>query len=77
MREVFNLRDFIAAFLGCFIVVLIGIFFLGGFILSNIWGLIIFVTLLLSVIVTVFWKQQIRIENLEMKLEKLLNPEQD
>lgn len=73
MREVFNLRDFIATFLGCFVVVLIGTFFLGNFILSNIWGLIIFFTFLLTVFITVFLKQQIRIENLEKKIEKLIN----
>lgn len=71
------MRDYIAAFIGCFVIVLVGTFFLGGFILSNIWGLIIFFTLLLTVFVTVFWKQQIRIEILEKKVEKLLNFEQD
>lgn len=71
------MRDFIAAFIGCFMVVMIGLFFLGGLIFTNIWGLILALTFILTVIVTVFWKQQIRLENLERKVDMLLNGEQD
>ncbi|HWL26065.1 MAG TPA: hypothetical protein VNR38_20325 [Ureibacillus sp.] len=67
------MRDFIAAFLGCFTIVLIGLFFTGG----NPWAIIILISLFLALFVTVFLKQEIRIENVEKKLEKLLNEAQD
>nr|WP_106779431.1 hypothetical protein [Lysinibacillus timonensis] len=71
------MRDFLAAFLGCFVVVLIGMFFFGGFILTNIWGLIILITFVLTIFITVIWKQQMRIEEIEKKLEELSNNQTD
>lgn len=52
------------------------IFFI-GFIVENAWVLIIFIAFVLAVIVTIFIKLVSRIEDLERKVEKLLNNKQD
>lgn len=71
------MRNFFAIFLGWLAVVLLVLFFFGNFLLTTIWEFIILFTLLSTVCTAVFLKQQIRIENLEKKMEKLLHPEQE
>lgn len=46
------------------------------FFLFNIWGLLIFISLFLAIIITGFYKLSIKIEHLEKKVEELLNHRQ-
>jgi cell division protein FtsB len=46
-------------------------------IVENIWALIIFIAFVLAVLITVFIKQESRIEELEKKMEELLSNKQD
>lgn len=71
------MKEFIGTFLvSIFICWMFAIFFI-GFIVENAWVLIIFIAFVLAVIVTIFIKLVSRIEDLERKVEKLLNNKQD
>ncbi len=48
-----------------------------GLIVENIWALIIFISFVLAVFITVFIKQESRIDELEKKMEELLNNKKD
>lgn len=71
------MKEFIGTFLVCIVGCWIAAFFFLGLILENIWALIIFIAFVLAVFITVFMSQESRIEDLEKKVEKLLNNKQD
>ncbi|KEF36895.1 hypothetical protein M670_03809 [Schinkia azotoformans MEV2011] len=71
------MKDFIGIFLFCIIICWFAAIFFLGLILNNVWALIIFIAFLLAVLITIFVKQESRIEDLEKKVEKLLNSQQD
>lgn len=75
--EGFKLKEFINTFFACLVVCGVATFFFAGRILNNIWAIIIIVAFLLAVLITVFMNQESRIEELEKKIEKLLNDKQD
>ncbi|SDL05626.1 hypothetical protein [Natronincola ferrireducens] len=70
------MKGFISTFFACIVICLIATFFFASF-LDNIWAIIVFIAFLLAVLITVFLNQESRIEELEKKMEKLLNNELD
>lgn len=70
------MKEFISTFFVCLIVCGVATFFFAGLIINNIWGIIVMVAFLLAVLITVFISQESRIEELEKKMEKLLNDKQ-
>ncbi|NSL53122.1 hypothetical protein [Calidifontibacillus erzurumensis] len=71
------MKEFIGIFLVSIIICWMFAIFFIGFIVENAWVLIIFIAFVLAVIVTIFIKLVSRIEDLERKVEKLLNNKQD
>ncbi|MGE4284693.1 MAG: hypothetical protein AB7G87_13445 [Clostridia bacterium] len=71
------MKEFISTFFICLVVCGVATFFFAGLIFDNIWGIIIIVAFLLAVFITAFMNQDSRIEELEKKMEKLLNDKQD
>ncbi len=71
------MKNFISTFFACLVVCWIATFFFVGLIANNIWAIIIIVAFLLAVLITVFMNQESRIEELEKKIEQLLNKKQD
>lgn len=71
------MKDFIATFLLCLVVCFIGIFFLGGFILTNPWLLITTVAFFLAIAIKLYTEQESRIAALEKALEKISNIDRD
>lgn len=71
------MKDFISTFFACLVVCVVAAFLFAGFFVTNIWAMIIFVAFLLAVLITIFMNQETRIEELEKKMEKLLNKKQD
>ncbi len=71
------MKEFISTFFICLVVCWIATFFFAAFILNNIWAIIVVVAFLLAVLITVFMNQVSRIDELEKKMEKLLNNNQD
>lgn len=67
------MKEFISAFLACIVICWIFAFFFLGLIVENIWALIIFISFLLAVFITIFIKQETRIEELEKKMDELYN----
>lgn len=61
----------------CLFVCVLGTFFFAGRILNNIWFSNVVVAFLLAVLITVLMKQESRIEELENKMEKLLDSKQN
>lgn len=77
MREVLKLKEFISIFFVCLVICFISIFIYLTFISNNIWTIIFFIAFVLAVFMTVFIKQVFRIEELEKKMEELLNNKQN
>lgn len=71
------MKDFLAIFIGCFILCLIIIFFFGGVLFTNIWAVIILISILLAIIIKAFLNQDLRIDELEKKIEQLLQDKQN
>ncbi|MBM4763843.1 hypothetical protein [Bacillus sp. B15-48] len=71
------MKEFISTFFVCLVICGIATFFFAGLILSNIWYITILIAFLLAVIITVFINQESRIEELEKKVEEVLNNKQD
>lgn len=71
------MKDFIGTFLACIVMCWLFAFFFFGLIVENIWALIIFIAFVLAVLITIFIKQESRIEELEKKMEELLSNNQD
>lgn len=71
------MRDFISMFFACLFICCIVIFFFADFFFSSLWGIIIIIALFFAILITGFYKQAIRIENLEKKVEDLLSNKQD
>jgi len=71
------LKEFMGTFFACIVICGIAAVFLLGLFPENIWAFIIFFAFILAVFITVFMKQESRIENLEKKVEELLNNKHD
>ncbi|WP_352420669.1 hypothetical protein [Proteiniborus sp.] len=71
------MKDFIGIFLGCFIFCLLAILFLGDLLFTNIWAIIILASFMLAILVKLFINQYSRIDELERKIEQLLQDKQN
>lgn len=71
------MKDFIAIFITCFVICLIVIFFFRGLIFTNIWAIIVLISLILAIIAKNFINQGDEIEELKKKIEQLLKDEQN
>lgn len=71
------MKDFIAIFITCFVICLIVIFFFGGLIFTNIWAIIVLISLILAIIAKNFINQGDEIEELKKKIEQLIKDEQN
>lgn len=70
------MKEFIGTFLVCVVMCWVGAFFFLGLILENIWVLIILLAFIVAVLITIFMKQESRIDDLEKKVEKLVNEQE-
>ncbi len=68
-----EMKEFLGTFFVCLVICYMATFFFADLILNNIWALISFIAFILSIFITVFLKQEFRIEKLEKKIEELLN----
>lgn len=71
------MKDFFAIFIGSLILCVIVIFFFGGLLFTNIWAIFVLVSLISAIIIKIFINQDLRILELEKKIEQLLNNKQD
>ncbi|WP_031513095.1 hypothetical protein [Desulfofalx alkaliphila] len=71
------MKNFISTFFLCLIVCGVATFFLAHLIFSNILAIIVFIAFLLAVLITAFINLETKIEELEKKIEELLNDKQD
>ena len=71
------MKDFFAIFIGSLILCLIVIFFFGGLLFTNIWAILVLISLIAALIIKIFINQDLRINELEKKIEQLLNNKQD
>jgi Ca2+-dependent lipid-binding protein len=71
-----KLKNFISTFFACLMVCGVAAFFFAHLIFTNIWAIIILVAFLLAVFITVLISYESRIEELEKKMEQLLNKKQ-
>ncbi|KHF37987.1 hypothetical protein [Halalkalibacter okhensis] len=71
------MKEFIGVFFACLVICYVATFFFAGLILDNFWAIVTLIAFFLSVFITIFIKQETRIEELEKKVEKLLNNKQD
>lgn len=71
------MKDFFAIFIASLILCLIIIFFFGGLLFTNIWAILVLISLLSAIIIKIFINLDLRIIELEKKIEQLLNNKQD
>ncbi|RPF54337.1 hypothetical protein [Aquisalibacillus elongatus] len=71
------MKEFVGTFFACLVICYVATFFFAYLILENIWIIVTLIALFLSVLITIFIKQETRIEELEKRVEKLLNNKQD
>lgn len=71
------MKEFIGTLFACIFICWVFVFFLLGFIIENIWALVILIAFVLAVFITILIKQEARIEELENKMETLLSNKQD
>ncbi len=71
------MKDFISVFVACLFFGGAFLFLFAGFILDNFWLTFLLIAFLSAVLITVIIKLIIKIENLEGKVEILLNNKQD
>ncbi|MFS0690172.1 hypothetical protein AB1K89_13145 [Sporosarcina sp. 179-K 8C2 HS] len=67
------MREFIGIFLACLVICYAAMLFFGGLFLDNIWGIVTVFSFVLAVFITLFIKQESRIEELEKKVDTLLH----
>lgn len=77
MEGVDNMKDFFAIFIGSLILCLIVIFFFGGLLFTNIWAVLVLISLISAIVIKAFISQDLRIDELEKKIEQLLNDKQN
>ncbi len=71
------MKNFISTFFACLVLCVVAAFFFAHLIFTNIWAIVIFVAFLLAVFITAFMNHESRIEELEKKMEQLLNKTQE
>ena len=71
------MKGFISTFFICLVVCWVATIFFVGLIINNLWSIIFTVAFLLALLITAFMDHETRIEELEKKMEKLLNDKQD
>lgn len=67
------MKDFIMLFIVFFVFIL----FFGGIIFTNVWVIIVLISMILATIAKGFINQSSKIEELEKKIEQLLQNKQD
>ena len=67
------MKNFISTLFASLIVCSVAAFFFAGLISTNFWAMVFFVSFLLAVLITVLMNQDSKIEELEKKMEQLLN----
>lgn len=71
------MKEFIGTFFVCLVICYVATFFFAGLILDNTWAIVTLIAFFLSVFITIFIKQETRIEKLEKKVENLLNNKEE
>ncbi|WP_400163237.1 hypothetical protein ACAF76_007130 [Brevibacillus sp. TJ4] len=71
------MKEFLGTFFACLVICYVATFFFAGLLLSNIWAIATLIAFFLSVFITIFIKQETRIEELEKKVETLINNKQE
>lgn len=66
------MKDFISVFMACLVFGGAFTFFFAGYLLETFWGIFLLIAFLLSALITVLMKMQIKIEELEKKVESLM-----
>lgn len=74
-KGVTQLKEFIGIFFTCLVICYIAAFFFAGLILNSFWSILILIAFVLSLFITIFIKQESRIEALEEKVKKLSSME--
>jgi len=72
-----GLKEFIGIFFSCLIICWVFTFLFAAFFLENLYAMASFIAFLLAVFITIFVKQESRIEELENKMEIYLNNKED
>lgn len=67
------MKDFIMLFIVFFVFIL----FFGGIIITNVWVILVLISMILATIAKGFISQSSKIEELEKKVEQLLQDKQD
>lgn len=67
------MKDFIMLFIVFFVFIL----FFGGIIITNVWVILVLISMILAIIAKGFISQSSKIEELEKKVEQLLQDKQD
>ncbi len=67
------MKLFAQAFIVCFVLSIIFIFFFGGLIFNNIWLILAISSLILAALITLYANQDSRIDRLEKTVEQLKN----
>ncbi len=67
------MKDFISLFLICFVLSFIILIFFAELIFNSIWAILVIISFLLAVFIKIFMYLETRIEELENKIEHLLN----
>ncbi len=71
------MKEFLSVFIACLFFGGAFTFVFAGFILENFWATFLLIAFLSAVLITVIIKLVIKIEDLEEKVERLLNNKQD
>lgn len=77
MEGVDKMKDFFAIFMGSLILCLIVTFFFGGLLFTNIWAIFVLISFISAIVIKAFMSQDLRIVELEKKIEQLLNDKQN
>ena len=65
------MKNFLVTFFVCMVMMMAFFFFAGALIFSSTWGILIFVSLVITVIVCLFDHQSTQIEELKQRIEQM------
>lgn len=66
------MKDFLTIFIACFVLILIVLFFFGGLLFTNIWAIIILISLILSILIKTFISLALKVEELEKRIDEIM-----
>lgn len=70
------MKNFISTFFACLLLWAVGAFFLGTFVMHNVFTLLVAVSLITAAAITLYTNQEDRIEALEKKIEELASSDE-